>query len=215
MMCRVLLVAIVTAPILLLWLPMSRSSRMRQSVGLALIGEIVLAAALAHFLPRGLFEISLSCVVLSLLIVVVARLKERRQRDPEPRGRGTVATRLLAVWIVTVLCVGAVIGKPEPFYPAGETILPLPAGLRAADQLIGCGSGSCTRKITVTGRPGQSGEDLQAELTRHSDSRGWTGGCRPVGWLLNRSSECIDVVRNGDQVTIFLSGNRGGLGIQR
>ncbi|WP_406061494.1 hypothetical protein [Micromonospora sp. NBC_00860] len=201
-------------PILLMWLFMSRVPRIRWLVALCLAGLTVLAGTLIHFLPRGLWEISLTCLAVAVLVVVAARLYEHRRLGPGNQAGMVVSTRLLAGWLLVVLCCGAVLGRPGPFFPATDQVLPLPNGLQATVLPYddgNCGSGSCQRTITVTGRTGQSGEDLYAEVKRHVKARGWGRGCRPVGWLLDRSTECIELAADAGQVTISLSGNRDDL----
>lgn len=64
----------------------------------------------------------------------------------------------------------------------------------------------------MSGRPGQSGDKVYAEVLKHVEKRGWGHGCRPVGWLLVRSTECIELAMHDDQLTIMLDGSRGDLG---
>ncbi|OKI86482.1 hypothetical protein A6A27_39960 [Micromonospora sp. CB01531] len=208
------LVMFAMGPTLLLWLPMSRVSRTRWLVALALAGLTALAATLIHFLPRGLWEISLACLAVALLVVAAARLAERRRRGPGSQAGVAVPTLLFAGWLLVVLCCGAVLGRPGPFFPAADRVLPMPDGLHATVHPYDdadCGSGSCMRTMTVRGRPGQSSEDVYAEVKWHVKARGWGRGCRPVGWLLDRTTECIELAVEGNQVTIFLSGNRDDL----
>jgi hypothetical protein len=149
-----------------------------------------------------------------VLAVAAGRLAERRRVDPEtPRGV-VVSTRLFAGWLLVVLCCAAVLGRPGPFFPAADQVLPLPDGLHATVLPYddgNCGSGSCARTITVQGRPGQSGEDLYTEAKQHVEARGWGRGCRPAGWLLDRTTECVELTVDAGQVTISLSGNRDDL----
>ncbi|MEU7752312.1 hypothetical protein [Micromonospora sp. NPDC049171] len=208
------LIMLATGPILLLWLNMSRAPRIRWLVALFLAGLTALAATLIYFLPRGLLEISLVCVAVAALTVAAARLHERRRLGPVHRPGNVVSTYLLAGWLLVLLCCGVLLGRPGPFFPAADKVLPLPNGLQATvlpSDDGDCGSGSCQRRITVTGRAGQSGEDLYAEVKRHVEARGWGRGCRPVGWLLDRSTECVDLAMDAGQVTIILSGNRDDL----
>jgi hypothetical protein len=213
---RVPLVLIVTVPILLLWLPMSRVSQIRWLVALVIASLTALGAMLVHFLPRGLLEITLSCLTLVLVTVLAARLIERRRLGPGSRARVVVPTHLLAGWVLVALLCGAVVWRPGGFFPSTGGVLPLPDGLSAGVQPYDdrdCGSGACARTITVTGRPGQSGEDLYTEVKGHVNARGWGRECRPVGWLLDRRAECIELTLKGDQVEIVLWGVRDYPGI--
>ncbi|AEV84539.1 hypothetical protein ACWT_3516 [Actinoplanes sp. SE50] len=204
---------IALGPILLLWLLMSRAPRTRWIIAAGLAGQAATACLLFHVFPRGVLEISLSVLVLSVATAVTGRLVERRRLGPAKQTRVGVATHLLAGWSLLALLCGGGIARPGPFFPETDGVLPLPEGLHATVRPThdaDCGSGSCTRTITVTGRPGQRGDDLYDELKRHLEKRGWGSGCRPVGWLLDRSTACVELFVAGNEVTIDLSGNRGG-----
>jgi hypothetical protein len=206
-----LLVLLVTVPMLPLWLLMSRLPRNWWLVVGFLAGQIAVAVLLVGFQPRGRFEISLACLVVMLSTTVVARLLERRRLGPAAQRRVIVSTNLLAGWVLIVLCLGGVLLRPGPFFPDADEVLPLPDGLHATVNPSGdrdCGSGSCERIITVTGRTGQTGDELYAEVKRHVEGRGWGPGCRPVGWLLDRSTECVELTRSETQTAIVLSGTR-------
>jgi hypothetical protein len=205
------LIVILTGPILLLWLAMSRTSRMRWIVAAALVGEAAIAGVLIDFLPRGFFEVALGVLILGVATVATGRLIDRRRLGPAGQTRVRVARHLLVGWALTALMCGGVVLKPGPFFPETDEVLPLPDGLHATvapTDRGGCGSGVCSRTITVTGRPGQANDDLYAEIKRHVKARGWGSQCRPVGWLLVRTTECVELAARDGQVTIFLSGNR-------
>jgi hypothetical protein len=210
----VLLVLIAIGPILLLSLLMSRVPQIRWVTALIMTGLTAVAVTLIFLLPRGGREVLLACLVLALATVVCSRVAERRRLGPNRQTRAAVPSYLLAGWLFVVLCSLTMLWRPAPFYPAADTVLPLPDGLQATVNPVedgDCGSGLCTRTITVTGRPGQTGQDLYAEMRRHLQARGWGAGCRPVGWLLDRASECVEVTPADGQVTIALSGSRDDL----
>jgi hypothetical protein len=214
MISSVLLVLIAIGPILLLWLLMSRVPRVRWLAALILTGLTTVAVTLIYLLPRGGREILLTCLVLALATVVLSRLAERRRLGPSRLTRVIVPSYLLAGWLFVVLCCSAMLWRPAPFFPSADTVLPLPDGLQATVNPVNdgdCGSGSCTRTITVTGRRGQTGQDLYWEMRTHLKARGWGGGCRPVGWLLDRTTECVELSLADGQVTIPLSGHRDDL----
>jgi hypothetical protein len=210
----VLLVLLAIGPVLLLWLLMSRVPRVRWSAALILAGLTAVAVMLSSFLPRGGREILLSCLVLALATVILARSAERRRLGPSRQTRVLASAYLLAGWLFAVLCCLALLWRPGPFFPSADTVLPLPDGLRATVNPVDdgdCGPGSCTRTITVTGRQGETGQDLYSEVSRHLRAGGWGGGCRPVGWLLDRTTECVEVSLTDGRATILLSGNRDDL----
>ncbi|MEV0897931.1 hypothetical protein [Actinoplanes sp. NPDC049802] len=206
-----LLVLMLVGPMLLLWLVMSRTPWTRWIIAAGLAGQAAIAGMLVHFFPRGFLEISLSVLVLALATCVTGRLVERRRLGPAGQARVGVATHLLAGWSLVALLIGATLWRPAPFFPATDKVLPLPDGLRATVRSSGdanCGSGSCTRTITVTGRPGQGDDDLYEEVKRHVKKRGWSSGCRPTGWLLDQTAECVELAVVDNRVTIYLSGHR-------
>jgi hypothetical protein len=204
MISRVAILSIAIGPILLLWLVASRTPRARWTVAALLSALIVLGTALTGKWPQARWEILLSCLAAAVVLVAYNR----------KRMRAGLVGGLLAGWaLVAVACSGALL-RPGPFFPAVETVLPVPAGLGVTVEPIdggNCGSASCTRRITVTGRAGQAPADLYAEVRGHLAARGWGDGCRRVGWLLDRSTECVGVSVRGVTVVIALSGNRDDL----
>jgi hypothetical protein len=204
------MVSVAMVPLLGLWLVMSRLARSRWVVAATLVGITAGATVLAQVMPRVVIETSLVAPLLGALAVVGGRQYERRRLGPG-RARVVVPTFLLGGWLVSSLCAGLVVGLPAPFHPAADRVLPVPDGMRAtvgpADDSA-CGWLSCRVTIDVTGRPGQSAGDLRAELTRHLEARGWGSGCRPVGWLLDGSTECVAIAVHGNRATIELTGNR-------
>ena len=205
-----LLVPAAVGPVLLLWLAMSRVPRIRSLVALALVATTALAVALIRLFPRAELEIFLSSLVLAVATVVAARVVERRRLGPSRQPRAVASTHLLTGWVVVAAVGAAILWWPGPFYPKAERILPMPEGLRATVQPTDgarCGSGLCTTVVDVTGPSGRTVTDVQAQVREHVAARQWLG-CRPVGWLLDPSTVCIDVVRNGDHVRVNLDGVR-------
>jgi hypothetical protein len=207
----VLPVLIAVGPVLLLSLLTSRVPQIRWVTALILTGLIAVAVTLIFLVPRGGREALLACLVLALATVVSARVAERRRLGPSRQTRAVVPSYLLAGWLFVVLCCLTVLWRPAPFFPSADTVLPLPNGLQATVNPVDdgdCGSGLCTRTITVTGRLGQTGQDLYSDMRRHLQARGWGGGCRPAGWLLDRTTECVELSLTDGQVTVSLSGSR-------
>ncbi len=213
MIVTVLLISIVAGPMFLLWLFMSRLSGVRWTVGAVLASLSVLGGLLALWQPRAVWEILIAVVVLGSSSVITGRWTERRRV-----GRAPVrwSANLFAGWLLIVLCGLGVLLRPGPFVPATDLVLPLPDCLTAtpssSEEGI-CGSGSCTRTITVTGRPGQSGADLLSEVRAHLQVRGLPDqACRPMGWLLDTSATCVELSTSDTAVTIALSGARSAPG---
>ncbi|XVU21130.1 hypothetical protein ACQPZJ_28100 [Actinoplanes sp. CA-054009] len=205
------LVFIVMTPVLLLWLVMARQPRSRLLVAAVLAAITAVAALVLCLAPRASLETLLAVPVLAALTVIGGRLAERRRLGPARGARSAVPAVLVAVWLPVGLCSLLALSVPGPFFPSTATVLPAPDGLRATVEPHGdgdCGSGTCQLTIEITGRPGQSTADLRAELTRHLRARGWGAGCRPVGWLLDASTACVELhVRDG-RAAVVLSGNR-------
>jgi hypothetical protein len=206
--------AVLIGLVLVLWLSMARTRRLRWLVAAALAALAGTAALLATAFPPALIEITLMSVAVAVAVVAVAGALQRRRPGPAPATWARWPFRIAAGLLVMSMCAIAVVLRPEPFVPSTDTVLPLPAGLHATVEPHGagnCGSGSCTRTITVTGRPGQPGADVYATVRRHVADRGWGHGCRRSGWLLDRTTACIELAQRDDRVTIHLSGNRDDL----
>ncbi|SNY66529.1 hypothetical protein [Paractinoplanes atraurantiacus] len=169
---------------------------------------IVAVAALALWLvPRASLEVLLAVPVLGGLTLIAARLFDR----PAVGARSAVPAFLVVGWLLVSLCALLVVSVPGPYFPATDTVLPAPDGLRATvhpHSDADCGSGTCQVTIEITGRPGQAAADLRSELTRHLKARGWGSGCRPTGWLLDGSTACVELSVSDGRATIFLTGNR-------
>ncbi|MDI6104728.1 hypothetical protein QLQ12_39675 [Actinoplanes sp. NEAU-A12] len=198
------MISIAIGPVLLLWLMVARSPRARWTVASALAALIVLGGTLIERWPQARWEILLACLAPAVALVAKGR----------KRVRARLAGGLLTGWILVALVGSAAILWPRPFFPSTDTVLPLPDGLRVTVEPYDdsdCRSGSCTRRLTVAGRDGQPEADLYAEVRGHLAARGWGQGCRPVGWLLDRSTQCVGVSVRGLTVVIALSGNRDDL----
>ncbi|MFI1995483.1 hypothetical protein [Actinoplanes sp. NPDC020271] len=132
--------------ILLLWLPATPDPRRRRPVAAVLAVVAVAAALLAHLFPRATAEATFGGFGLAVLIMVVAWGREPRRTWPMV---------LVGVLTIPVLCLAGVGLRPAPFYPSAEEVLPMPGGLTATVEDVGCGSGTCTgasRSPAVPGR---------------------------------------------------------------
>jgi hypothetical protein len=185
---------------LALWLVMSHRPDRRRLVAVALVALLVAAAGLMLLLPRAAVEIALAAPVLGMLTVLAGRRAERRRTGPP--------AAVLGVWVLVVWVAVLMTQSPTPFQPSVDHVLPAPAGLQATVRDGSCQWLYCEVRIDVAGRPGQSGDALQAELREHLKARGWGDGCRPVGWLLDGSTECVELAVDGNRATINLLGNR-------
>ncbi|WP_212998869.1 hypothetical protein [Winogradskya consettensis] len=201
------------AVVLVVWLVIARSGRVRWPVAAALVLVGGAAWLGVRAFPLGTAEINLGSLVLAVVLVAAGREVERRTLGPGPRLRVVWPFRLLATAsLLLVCCASSDWIRPAPFFPGSDVVLPLPSGLHATVEPhdgTDCGTGVCTAHLTVAGRPGQSPADLQAELRVHARTRGWTSDCRPAGWILTRGQEClsIDVTPTGAQITLEGSRN--------
>jgi hypothetical protein len=204
--------ALLIGPLLLLWVPMARTRRTRWTVAAGLAVLTAVAAQVTVVFPRAVFEATLVALIVAGTVIAAATVAE--QRSPQPPRIWWLRT-LFVVFLLLALCLYGAMLRPAPFFPAAGEVLPLPAGLNATVVPYGdgdCGSGACTRTITIAGRPGQSADELRAEVERHLAARDWGTGCRPVGWILHRATECVEVTGNADQLTVSLSGLRSPFG---
>ncbi|MCA2218185.1 hypothetical protein [Jidongwangia harbinensis] len=200
--------------VLVLWLSTARTRRLRWLVAAGLAALAAAAALLATAFPPALVEITLMSMAVAMVVVAVAGARQRRRLGPAPASWARWPFRIAACLLVMSLCAIAVVLRPGPFLPSTDTVLPLPAGLHAAVEPPddgSCGTGSCTQTITVTGPPGQPGADVYAAVRRHVADRGWGRGCRRAGWLLDRTTACIELAQRDDRVMIHLSGDRDDL----
>ncbi len=195
-------------PVLGLWFTMSRVPRCRWVVAAVIVGIAVVAAVLLGWVvPRARLEIQLAAPPAGVLAVIGGRLVERRILGP---ARRAAPPYVLGICMVTTSFIVLWAGVPVTFHPDAGTVLPLPDGMRAAavpHNDGACDSIGCVSTIDVIAAD-RSGDKMKAELTRHLRARGWGSGCRPTGWLLDGSTECVEIsVRDGG-ATIRLSGNR-------
>ncbi|WP_203835551.1 hypothetical protein [Winogradskya humida] len=200
------------AVVLVVWLVIARSGRVRWPVAAALVLLGGAAWLGVRAFPLGTAEINLGGLVLAVALVAAGREVERRTLGPGPRLRVVWPFRVLAsLSLLLVCCASSDWIRPEPFFRGSDVVLPLPAGLHATVEphdAADCGTGVCTAHITVTGRPGQSAADLQAELRAHARTRGWTSDCRPAGWILTKGQECLTVGLTSAGAQITLEGSR-------
>ncbi|MFD4668379.1 hypothetical protein ACFWNN_01515 [Lentzea sp. NPDC058450] len=148
-----------------LWCALARTRRTGLVVG------AVLVALLAWFvLPRELgfggpwvpsyVELFWLYPVLAALVCLPA--------VPRDRGIGS-AVLVLTTMVATGLLATAVVllGQLES-KPGDEGVLPAPAGLKATEGLGHCGSGNCSREVTL------KGDRAPDVLRAHLESRGFT-----------------------------------------
>ncbi|MFJ9907852.1 hypothetical protein ACIRVK_34050 [Streptomyces sp. NPDC101152] len=109
-------------------------------------------------------------------------------------------------------------GLRDTLMPPTDLVLPLPPGHTATGSGQGgdpCRSAVCSRGLEITGPPGQpvaaTRTAVRNWLTAH---HGWhldaaDSGTRRVGWLLDRRTVSVDLLVNGQHVSVLLEGGDG------
>jgi hypothetical protein len=180
---------------------------------LAWIGATI--GILAVF-PRARAEITIAYLPVAAAVIWIARRRENRRLGPPEQAAGQWAARILLAVAAGITCVCGSFAflayNSEPFMPSTDELLPLPQGLHATDatgdRVDSCGTGSCTRRFTITGKPAQSANEVRELLGAHLRRRGWEldadgQDCHQAGWLLDRTTICARVgVRDG---TVYVS----------
>lgn len=205
------------------WPLVSRARRIRLVIEAIIAIYVVLVAAVGFgwIETRARLEVLVSYALFTTgLIWLGWRIERRRLGDGGVRtDRRTVAgwTLVAGYVAVMVLCFAPLTLSLDPFVPDSNEVLPLPAGLAlVSDEDLGCGSGVCTRMVTVTGDAGQPAEVVYSQVVEHlRRQHGWRldtegYGCRPAGWLVDRTQLCVSVRADTPQnVAIDLEGLRG------
>jgi hypothetical protein len=141
-----------------------------------------------------------------------------------PGQRPTLATAHVLLWayLATVLlCCAPAVGfiiSTEPFVPDSRELFPLPAGLTVlSNQDNGCGSGSCSRAITIGTTTGLTASQIKQRLREHlRNAHGWRldphdSACRQQGWLVDHTTVCVEIYTDQAQhVVVDLTGGRAG-----
>ncbi|TJZ97832.1 hypothetical protein [Actinacidiphila oryziradicis] len=209
----------------LCWARLARTRVVGAVVGAALLAAAaLLIGELAGLLPQQpRAEAVVGYGPLTALLIGAGVLAERRLRGRRPRTERTYhATVALCSYLAVVLLLFTpyyvIFALREPWVPSTDLVLPLPPGYSVtADTGTagGCGSGTCSRGLTVIGPAGQSAADTAARLrgwltTRHGwrlDANG--SGSRRIGWLLDPRLESVDVGLADQRVDILLEGGDG------
>lgn len=214
-------VAVLLALPCVAWIFVARSRRIGWIVGLVLFGWIGLVMGIVAVFPRARAEITLVYLPVAVAVIWIGRRLERRQLGLPERASGVWAVRILLAVTTVITCVcGPLVFfafNEDPFMPSADELLPLPRGIHATemtgDHAYSCGTGSCTRRFTVTGRPGQPASEVRDVVSRHLRGRGWkldAGGqdCHGAGWLLDRTTICVGVYVHDGVVYVAFEGAR-------
>jgi hypothetical protein len=183
---------------------------------------LLIAVGFEWIETRARLEVLLAYAPFTAALIWLGRRIERRQLGAVGAGgdRRRAAGRILVaghVSVVMLCCTPVAFSlSSNPFLPGSDELLPLPAGtVLVSDEDEGCGSGVCTRKMTVTGSNGQAAEIVYSQVVDHLRRRhGWRidsdgDECRPAGWLVDRTLLCVGVRVDGPQnVVIDLQGAR-------
>lgn len=205
-------------PALLCWFLVARVPAVRWAVAeiLVLIALAVAGLTAGWIQTRARLELIVAAVPVAALVIGVGLLLQWR-RPPDGPSLPGVRTGAGAAFLgafggfVAFCCVPGLDGD-GPFRPSDREFLPLPAGLVVVeDKDFGCGVGVCVRRFTVGSTDGASGAEIAAAVRWHlAERHGWADGdgCRPHGWLLDRSQLCVSVGTGADRVVVLLEGAR-------
>jgi len=149
------------------WTLMARTPRIRWIVGLALLAWIGLAIGIVAVFPRARAEITIAYLPVAVAVIWIGRRWESRQQGLPDQAAGKWAEKILLTVATVITCVcgsfAFLVYNSEPFMPSADELLPLPQGIHATDitgdRVDSCGTGSCTRRFTVTGKPGQAASE--------------------------------------------------------
>lgn len=177
---------------ILIWCALARSPREGGVPGL------VLLALLAWFVvPRGLgwsgplvpsaVEV---CWLYPIMAAVVCLVAMPRERGLTSSSLGLVAMVGIGFLVTAVVLLDRLEAKP-----GDEGVLPAPAGLRVAEGTGHCGSGNCSREVTL------SGERAPEVVREHLDSHGFSARtpermCRETG-LVFTHEVCAELATAG------------------
>jgi hypothetical protein len=200
----------------------ARTPRIRWIVGLALLAWIGLAVGIVAFFPWARAEVTLAYLPVAIAVIMIARRRGSRQLGLPEQATGSWAARILLAVATAITCVcgsfAFLVYNSEPFMPSADELLPLPQGLHAnditGDRVDSCGTGSCTRRFTITGTPTQSASQVRELLGWHLHRRGWEldahgQDCRGAGWLPDRTSICISTYIHDATVLRVIRGKQG------
>lgn len=220
----VVIILVWAAAPLLAWLLLSRVRSTGVVIELVIAVYLVLLVAVGFgwIETRAKVEMLLAYAPLTVALIWLGRRIEHRRLGATAvkGGRKRAVGRMLVAGHVgaTVLCCtpAAFSLSSNPFLPSDDEVLPLPAGtVLVSNEDEGCGSGICTRSVTVTGSDGQAAEIVYRQVVEQlRRQHGWrfdSGGyeCRPAGWLVDRTELCISVrVDAPRNVVIELQGAR-------
>jgi hypothetical protein len=220
----VLIILVLAVVPLVAWPLLSRARRIGLFIEAVIAIYLVLVAAVGFgwIETRARLDVLLSYAPFTTALIWLGRRIERRQLGDGGVGadrRRAAGWALVAGHVgVMVLCCTplAFTLSSNPFVPGSDEVLPLPADLvLVSDEDRGCGSGVCTRTVTVTGSTGQAAEGVYNQVVEHlRRQHGWRldtegYGCRPAGWLVDRTQLCVSVRADAPQnVAINLEGVR-------
>lgn len=203
------------------WILVARTNRIRWRIGVVLLGWIGLAVGIVAVFPRARAEITLGYLPVAVAVIWIGRRLEQRHLGLVDRRSGAWVARIVLTVTVVVTCVCGPFAfyayNSEPFMPSADELLPLPEGIHATDTtgdpLHSCGTGSCTRRFTVTGKPAQSASEVRGLVSQHLRGRGWKldangQDCHGAGWLLDRTTICAGAYVHDDVVYVTFEGSR-------
>jgi hypothetical protein len=207
---------------LLAWPLVGRTWRTGVAVEVLIAAYLVfvVAVGLGAIHTRARMEVLISYAPATATLIWLGWIVERRRLGPGRTSRrvstGAVLTGLHVAVAINCCIPSAFLASSDPFVPRSNEVLPLPTGMVVvSDDDTDCGSGMCTRTVTITSRDQRPADLLYQQVVTHLHrEHGWHlathgAGCRPAGWLLDRTTLCVAVRTVGvHTVVIDLTGER-------
>lgn len=220
----VLIILVLAVVPLVAWPLLSRARRTGVFIEAVIAIYLVLVAAVGFewIGTRAKLDILLSYAPFTTALIWLGWRIERQQLGDggvRANRRRAVGWGLVAghVGLMVLCCTPlAFTLSSNPFVPGSDEVLPLPADLVVvSDEDRGCGSGVCTRTVTMTGSAGHAAQVVYNQAVEHlRRQHGWQldaegYGCRPAGWLADRTKLCVSVrVDAAQNVAVNLEGVR-------
>ena len=217
----VVMVAVAAGAPLVAWPLISRRWFTGIAVEVLIAGYLtfVVAVGVGSIYTRARWEVLISYAPVAAALMWLGSMADRRRLGPRRSSdRMVTGTVIAGVHLGILLMCGsgfAVMLNTEPFLPRANEVLPLPAGMvLVSDEDSGCGSGTCTRRLTITSDDERPATELYRDVVNHvRRERGWdldrSAGCRPAGWLLDHTTLCVQVGIGGPHdVSVALTGEQ-------
>ncbi|KQV16656.1 hypothetical protein ASC99_28215 [Kitasatospora sp. Root107] len=192
-----------------LWAMTVRTHRVGWAVGAVLVacgvGKLLLQNNL-FTVERGRDDLAGVALLLPIPVIIAGWLLERWTAGPrkvaplQDRSQAGIAGLVFYTLIAGVATGFTYHDGGKDNIPSAAQVLPLPAGLVSHERDgLTCSADRCGVGFTVTSSAGLTLQQIAQQVRDHLErTHGWhldsTGrGCRPAGWVLDRSQTCLQV----------------------